>query len=98
MFLQDEIFSSSFAAAMYLKVNNFPREKKVSYRVGSKALFFFPLDFVTWGGKETNCLASVQFKNGQSVLDDMYSRPCFFFEPRIYLKQPLYPEKMCILH
>uniref|UniRef100_A0A2P2M9T3 Phosphoglycolate phosphatase n=1 Tax=Rhizophora mucronata TaxID=61149 RepID=A0A2P2M9T3_RHIMU len=26
---EDEIFSSSFAAAMYLKVNNFPREKKV---------------------------------------------------------------------
>lgn len=28
--LQDEIFSSSFAAAMFLKVNDFPREKKVS--------------------------------------------------------------------
>ena len=28
--LQDEIFSSSFAAAMFLKVNDFPKEKKVS--------------------------------------------------------------------
>lgn len=27
--LQDEIFSSSFAAAMYLKVNNFPSQNKV---------------------------------------------------------------------
>ncbi|KAG6416422.1 hypothetical protein SASPL_123852 [Salvia splendens] len=27
---EDEIFSSSFAAAMYLKVNKFPKEKKVS--------------------------------------------------------------------
>lgn len=28
-FFQDEIFSSSFAAAMFLKVNDFPQEKKV---------------------------------------------------------------------
>lgn len=33
--LQDEIFSSSFAAAMYLKVNNFPKEKKVCLRATS---------------------------------------------------------------
>ncbi|KAH0682274.1 hypothetical protein KY289_020026 [Solanum tuberosum] len=39
---EDEIFSSSFAAAMYLKVNDFPREKKVSYHVGSKSLSFPP--------------------------------------------------------
>lgn len=30
---QDEIFSSSFAAAMYLKLNNFPQDKKVGLSV-----------------------------------------------------------------
>lgn len=34
---QDEIFSSAFAAAMYLKVNNFPREKKV-YALGGEGI------------------------------------------------------------
>ncbi|GLU20635.1 hypothetical protein SLE2022_368250 [Rubroshorea leprosula] len=34
---QDEIFSSSFAAAMYLKVNNFPPEKKV-YAIGGEGI------------------------------------------------------------
>ncbi|KAJ9180779.1 hypothetical protein P3X46_008987 [Hevea brasiliensis] len=34
---EDEIFSSSFAAAMYLKVNNFPREKKV-YVIGGEGI------------------------------------------------------------
>ncbi|XP_060185669.1 phosphoglycolate phosphatase 2 isoform X2 [Lycium barbarum] len=34
---EDEIFSSSFAAAMYLKVNDFPREKKV-YVIGEEGI------------------------------------------------------------
>ncbi|GMN36685.1 hypothetical protein TIFTF001_006227 [Ficus carica] len=34
---EDEIFSSSFAAAMYLKVNNFPQEKKV-YAIGGEGI------------------------------------------------------------
>ncbi|KAL6520439.1 Phosphoglycolate phosphatase 2 [Orobanche hederae] len=34
---QDEIFSSSFAAAMYLKVNHFPKEKKV-YVIGEEGI------------------------------------------------------------
>ncbi|EPS60594.1 hypothetical protein M569_14209, partial [Genlisea aurea] len=34
---EDEIFSSSFAAAMYLKVNNFPKEKKV-YVIGEEGI------------------------------------------------------------
>ncbi|CAK7323359.1 unnamed protein product [Dovyalis caffra] len=34
---EDEIFSSSFAAAMYLKVNNFPQEKKV-YVIGGEGI------------------------------------------------------------
>jgi phosphoglycolate phosphatase len=34
---QDEIFSSSFAAAMYLKVNNFPKDKKV-YVIGGEGV------------------------------------------------------------
>ncbi|KAJ0081664.1 hypothetical protein Patl1_09656 [Pistacia atlantica] len=34
---EDEIFSSSFAAAMYLKVNNFPPEKKV-YVIGGEGI------------------------------------------------------------
>ncbi|KDP35530.1 hypothetical protein JCGZ_08968 [Jatropha curcas] len=34
---EDEIFSSSFAAAMYLKVNNFPIEKKV-YVIGGEGI------------------------------------------------------------
>lgn len=34
---EDEIFSSSFAAAMFLKVNDFPREKKV-YVVGEEGI------------------------------------------------------------
>ncbi|KFK31349.1 hypothetical protein AALP_AA6G100700 [Arabis alpina] len=34
---QDEIFSSSFAAAMYLKVNNFPMDKKV-YVIGGEGV------------------------------------------------------------
>ncbi|OAY43517.1 phosphoglycolate phosphatase 2 [Manihot esculenta] len=34
---EEEIFSSSFAAAMYLKVNNFPREKKV-YVIGGEGI------------------------------------------------------------
>ncbi|KAG8385903.1 hypothetical protein BUALT_Bualt03G0093500 [Buddleja alternifolia] len=33
----DEIFSSSFAAAMYLKVNQFPKEKKV-YVIGEEGV------------------------------------------------------------
>ncbi|KAF2573822.1 hypothetical protein F2Q70_00002337, partial [Brassica cretica] len=34
---QDEIFSSSFAAAMYLKANNFPKDKKV-YVIGGEGI------------------------------------------------------------
>ncbi|KAK4439483.1 Phosphoglycolate phosphatase 2 [Sesamum alatum] len=34
---EDEIFSSSFAAAMYLKVNDFPKEKKV-YVIGEEGI------------------------------------------------------------
>ncbi|KAL5574844.1 hypothetical protein UlMin_016543 [Ulmus minor] len=34
---EDEIFSSSFAAAMYLKVNNFPRDKKI-YVIGEEGI------------------------------------------------------------
>ncbi|PIN01161.1 p-Nitrophenyl phosphatase [Handroanthus impetiginosus] len=34
---EDEIFSSSFAAAMYLKVNDFPKEKKV-YVIGEDGI------------------------------------------------------------
>ncbi|XP_030968123.1 phosphoglycolate phosphatase 2 [Quercus lobata] len=34
---EDEIFCSSFAAAMFLKVNNFPREKKV-YVIGEEGI------------------------------------------------------------
>ncbi|KAJ8562629.1 hypothetical protein K7X08_031081 [Anisodus acutangulus] len=34
---EDEIFSSSFAAAMYLKVNDFTREKKV-YVIGEEGI------------------------------------------------------------
>jgi phosphoglycolate phosphatase len=34
---EDEIFSSSFAAAMFFKVNNFPREKKV-YVIGEEGI------------------------------------------------------------
>ncbi|KAG8385904.1 hypothetical protein BUALT_Bualt03G0093600 [Buddleja alternifolia] len=34
---EDEIFSSSFAAAMYLKVNQFPKEKKV-YVIGEEGI------------------------------------------------------------
>ncbi|VVB08298.1 unnamed protein product [Arabis nemorensis] len=34
---QNEIFSSSFAAAMYLKVNNFPKDKKV-YVIGGEGI------------------------------------------------------------
>lgn len=34
---EDEIFSSSFAAAMYLKVNNFPNDKKV-YVIGGEGI------------------------------------------------------------
>ncbi|KAI5671282.1 hypothetical protein M9H77_11646 [Catharanthus roseus] len=34
---EDEIFSSSFAAAMFLKVNNFPTEKKV-YVIGEQGI------------------------------------------------------------
>ncbi|OVA08272.1 HAD-superfamily hydrolase [Macleaya cordata] len=34
---EEEIFSSSFAAAMYLKVNDFPREKKV-YVIGEEGI------------------------------------------------------------
>jgi phosphoglycolate phosphatase len=37
--LQEEIFTSSFAAAMFLKLNNFPPEKKVLYII----LMHFPL-------------------------------------------------------
>lgn len=75
LFLQDEIFSSSFAAAMYLKVNDFPREKKVSYYVGSKCLSSPPppLVFVTGDGRETNCWETVRFKTGKFVLDNVYS-------------------------
>ncbi|KAM7506375.1 hypothetical protein LguiB_005279 [Lonicera macranthoides] len=34
---EDEIFSSSFAAAMFLKINHFPREKKV-YVIGEEGI------------------------------------------------------------
>ncbi|CAH9136437.1 unnamed protein product [Cuscuta epithymum] len=34
---EDEIFSSSFAAAMYLKVHNFPKDKKV-YAIGEEGM------------------------------------------------------------
>lgn len=34
---EDEIFSASFAAAMYLKVNGFPKEKKV-YAIGEEGI------------------------------------------------------------
>ncbi|PNX58542.1 phosphoglycolate phosphatase, partial [Trifolium pratense] len=41
----DEIFSSSFAAAMYLKLNNFPTQKKVlsciAYSIASTCFIFY---------------------------------------------------------
>ncbi|XAR65771.1 Phosphoglycolate phosphatase [Bertholletia excelsa] len=50
---EDEIFSSSFAAAMFLKVNDFPRDKKV-YVVGEEGILeeLELAGFVGLGGPE----------------------------------------------
>lgn len=50
---EDEIFSSSFAAAMYLKINNFPREKKV-YAIGEEGILeeMALVGFTCLGGPE----------------------------------------------
>lgn len=45
---EDEIFSSSFAAAMFLKVNNFPKEKKV-YVIGGQGILD-ELEYVGYTG------------------------------------------------
>ncbi|KAK6124548.1 hypothetical protein DH2020_041718 [Rehmannia glutinosa] len=42
---EDEIFSSSFAAAMYLKANDFPKEKKVCLSVTFFSFSFFQCRF-----------------------------------------------------
>ncbi|KAG6619744.1 hypothetical protein I3843_09G107800 [Carya illinoinensis] len=63
---EDEIFSSSFAAAMFLKVNNFPKEKKV-YVIGGEGILeeLELVGYTVLGGPEdgkktaqwkTNCL------------------------------------------
>ncbi|KAG7572708.1 HAD-like superfamily [Arabidopsis suecica] len=70
---QDEIFSSSFAAAMYLKVNNFPKDKKV-YVIGGEGVLeeLQTAGFTGLGGPEdgekkaqwkSNCL----FEHDKSV-------------------------------
>ncbi|XP_051128655.1 phosphoglycolate phosphatase 2-like [Andrographis paniculata] len=50
---EDEIFSSSFAAAMYLKANGFPKEKKV-YAIGGPGILEEMTDagFTCLGGPE----------------------------------------------
>ncbi|XP_027185047.1 phosphoglycolate phosphatase 2 [Coffea eugenioides] len=70
---EDEIFSSSFAAAMFLKVNDFPKEKKV-YVIGGEGILdeLELAGFVGLGGPEdgkktveleANCL----FEHDKSV-------------------------------
>ncbi|XP_047308023.1 phosphoglycolate phosphatase 2 [Impatiens glandulifera] len=61
---QDEIFSSSFAAAMYLKVNHFPQDKKV-YVIGEEGILeeLELAGFTALGGPEDG-KKTVQLKPG----------------------------------
>ncbi|KAJ4975216.1 hypothetical protein NE237_000322 [Protea cynaroides] len=70
---EDEIFSSSYAAAMFLKTNNFPREKKV-YVIGEEGLLeelelagFTPLGGPEDGNKRVELKSNSLFEHDKSV-------------------------------
>ncbi|KAL1559974.1 Phosphoglycolate phosphatase 2 [Salvia divinorum] len=70
---EDEIFSSSFAAAMYLKVNKFPKEKKV-YVIGEEGILeelelagFTPLGGPEDGKKTANMKRNSFFEHDKNV-------------------------------
>ncbi|XP_071921062.1 phosphoglycolate phosphatase 2 [Coffea arabica] len=70
---EDEIFSSSFAAAMFLKVNDFPKEKKV-YVIGGEGILdelelagFVGLGGPEDGKKTVELEANCRFEHDKSV-------------------------------
>ncbi|PHT48720.1 Phosphoglycolate phosphatase 1A, chloroplastic [Capsicum baccatum] len=70
---EDEIFLSSFSAAMYLKVNDFPREKKV-YVIGEEGILeeleqagFTALGGPADGKKNIELKSNCLFQHGKSV-------------------------------
>ncbi|XP_042068164.1 phosphoglycolate phosphatase 2-like [Salvia splendens] len=70
---EDEIFSSSFAAAMYLKVNKFPKEKKV-YVIGEEGILeelelagFTPLGGPEDGKKTAHMKRNSFFEHDKNV-------------------------------
>ncbi|KAK1296878.1 Phosphoglycolate phosphatase 2 [Acorus calamus] len=67
---EEEIFSSSFAAAMYLKLNSFPREKKV-YVIGEEGILeeLKLAGFTCFGGPEDSN-KSIQLKSDFMVKHD----------------------------
>ncbi|XP_039141593.1 LOW QUALITY PROTEIN: phosphoglycolate phosphatase 2-like [Dioscorea cayenensis subsp. rotundata] len=67
---EDEIFSSSFAAAMFLKLNNFPQDKKV-YVIGEEGIVeeMELAGFTCLGGPEDRD-KSVQLKSNSMVEHD----------------------------
>ncbi|KAK1273787.1 Phosphoglycolate phosphatase 2 [Acorus gramineus] len=67
---EEEIFSSSFAAAMYLKLNSFPQEKKV-YVIGEEGILeeLKLAGFTCFGGPEDSN-KSIQLKSDFMVKHD----------------------------
>ncbi|CAA7397894.1 unnamed protein product [Spirodela intermedia] len=70
---EEEIFSSSFAAAMFLKMNNFPRDKKV-YAVGEDGILeemalagFTCLGGTKDGGKQIEFKTNFKFEHDENV-------------------------------
>ncbi|XP_078439238.1 2-phosphoglycolate phosphatase 2 [Wolffia australiana] len=70
---EDEIFSSSFAAAMFLKMNDFPRDKKV-YAVGEDGILeemalagYECLGGTQDGLKQVDFKANIKFEHDENV-------------------------------
>lgn len=76
---EDEIFSSSFAAAMFLKVNDFPQEKKV-YVIGGEGILeelqlagFTGLGGPEDGKKTVELKSNCFFEHDKSVWNTLHS-------------------------
>ncbi|KAL5140645.1 Phosphoglycolate phosphatase 2 [Glycine soja] len=81
---QDEIFSSSFAAAMYLKVNNFPSQNKVYVIGGEGILEELQLAGITAFGGPGDANKTIDLKQNCFVEHDksvMYGTLCIRENP-----------------
>ncbi|KAL0910580.1 hypothetical protein M5K25_021578 [Dendrobium thyrsiflorum] len=81
---QEEIFSSSFAAAMYLKLNNFPHDKKV-YVIGEEGILeelelagYTSIGGPEDGKKTIQLRPNFLFEHDKNVCYSLYLPGCLF--------------------